>query len=375
MIDEIILELDGRKYEWMHDSAAGSPDNCWTWSDVQSSMKPSSTIIAQLNRRFIDAITESMADDLARDEVKRFEAILRSMGAKDSDFDRPGLDRILKIAKPERFREHRFERLPSNAHSPFNCRELRDWVFGKSTVKAFIPSVVTCLGDGPFEFEDFVSFLASRNISHNSIPPGHLILGREGWEESEVDSAIDEHRGKSLRIYSQEMFVVMLTYGLDPFSAPADVPSAFRAGHPGLMFVSAGWVGWVNTQVPYEGPSRSTRKASPSGSPSQSPLHAMGYRVGRQGLSSGERRSILGKAFSGGLPHVENPEYMSQWGEPGSPERLRKMANDIAANCRNMKRRRNRSDQAIKEWESDLEWLEQTYYRGHFQFSWPRTSV
>jgi hypothetical protein len=67
--------------------------------------------------------------------------------------------------------------------------------------------------------------------------------------------------------------------------------------------------------------------------------------------------------------------YMREWGGPRSGERLLKMANSIAAFCRNEKRKSCPSEEAVSDWEDDLDWLRRTYYRGRFRFHWPSVSV
>ncbi|NKL05608.1 hypothetical protein GFL39_11700 [Rhizobium leguminosarum bv. viciae] len=103
------------------------------------------------------------------------------------------------------------------------------------------------------------------------------------------------------------------------------------------------------------------------------------YRVGRvQGEPEAVRRGILARVFESALPPVFPKSYMADWGAKGSPARLQKMAVSIAAFVRNNKRRRNGDfSDAIREWESDLDWLYRTYYVGRFRFAsgWPETSV
>jgi len=203
---------------------------------------------------------------------------------------------------------------------------------------------------------------------------GHVIVGREEWSDEEIDFEIERYRGKSLRIYSQEMFVSMLHTGLDPFHSNPDVLEAFRAGHPALEAVSNGWAGWVTTQVPFERSGRSPISGNVNWQ-LESPLRVLGYRVGKSGLSSAQRQSILSQAFEEPLPNVGNYEYMQQWGEPGSPVRLHKIADLLASSCRNMKHRSNPSEEAIAVWEQDLAWLRRQYYHGRMTFAWPDTFV
>lgn len=108
----------------------------------------------------------------------------------------------------------------------------------------------------------------------------------------------------------------------------------------------------------------------------QGVLKFMGYETGKtKGLSDRMRREILDDVFCGALPRINNSDYMMQWGTPRSSTRLRKMAESLATFSRNQKRRTSPSTQAICDWESDLEYLKYKYYVGHYDFSWPSTSV
>ena len=55
-------------------------------------------------------------------------------------------------------------------------------------------------------------------------------------------------------------------------------------------------------------------------------------------------------------------DYLDEWGEPRSKERLMKMANTIAALLRNAKNKVNQPVDAIREWESDLDWLKEKFH-------------
>ncbi|PBB39603.1 hypothetical protein CK221_01930 [Mesorhizobium sp. WSM3868] len=104
-------------------------------------------------------------------------------------------------------------------------------------------------------------------------------------------------------------------------------------------------------------------------------LSYLEYHVGRShDLAPKVRRAILERIFRGKLPTVFSKGYMDQWGEPQTSRRLQKTAECIAAFARNSKRRDDdRLDQAIREWEADLDWLFDEFYVGHFRFAWPTT--
>jgi hypothetical protein len=110
----------------------------------------------------------------------------------------------------------------------------------------------------------------------------------------------------------------------------------------------------------------------------------MGYAVGDKGLPRNQRRAILRAAFEEDIPTVGSAEYMAQWSQPATPARLEKIANFLAANCQNLKRKGKGTEKAVAEWEDDLRWLketfydrlkwpQETYYRDYFD--WPTTLV
>jgi hypothetical protein len=201
------------------------------------------------------------------------------------------------------------------------------------------------------------------------------IVGREHWMEQELDELIDSREGQSLRIYSQEMFLTFLASRVDPFYAPLAVLDAFRRKHPALEFISQGWSGWVDTYVAPQRRSAGRFRVDFDFPVKEGPLHVMGYHVGNTGAPQTQRREVLARAFAERLPIVGPWEYMVEWGDPSSGERLKKMADSIATFCRNMKRQGDAFRQAVADWESDLEWLKANYYHGHFRFQWPETAV
>ena len=100
-------------------------------------------------------------------------------------------------------------------------------------------------------------------------------------------------------------------------------------------------------------------------------LAELGYAVGHRGLLQSRRRCLLCEVFEHTLPRVAPEKYIKQWGAPSSALRLRKLAATIAAFARNAKRRRDPPTEAIREWESDLEFLRTRYHVDRFDFTWP----
>lgn len=101
------------------------------------------------------------------------------------------------------------------------------------------------------------------------------------------------------------------------------------------------------------------------------------YRVGRtRGEVASVRRATLDRVFAGHLPPVFPEDYMRSWADPGTSARLHKIAEAIAAFCRNAKRNDpEKLRDAIRDWESDLRYLYDVYYVAKFHFGWPITSI
>lgn len=101
----------------------------------------------------------------------------------------------------------------------------------------------------------------------------------------------------------------------------------------------------------------------------------MGYHVGRtSSLTNLARRQLLDGVYLKILPKVNNVDYMLQWGAPNTNLRLRKMAESIATFTCNAKRRQSIGmNDAISDWEDDLEYLRVNYYVGKYDFEWPLT--
>jgi hypothetical protein len=120
---------------------------------------------------------------------------------------------------------------------------------------------------------------------------------------------------------------------------------------------------------PPEGPGGQT---APQFEQQYSGLRLCGYHVGKtNGMPDNERRRFLDQFFRNDLPSVVEKYHGDDYGEPGSETRLRKMANVIAANCRNFKKNdREKYRVAIADYEHDLEYLRASYYKAG-TFPWP----
>lgn len=195
------------------------------------------------------------------------------------------------------------------------------------------------------------------------------MVGRQNWSEEDLERQIQARQGQELRVYSQEMFLAATAIARDPFEecTDAELLSLFGAGHAALEFLIGSDLRWPRTipQVLSDCP----RIAGVD----ESPLHKLGYRVGRtSALTIRERRAKLRQAFGGKLPFVDSDDYMRAWGRPKSPRRLWRMAHHVAY----LSRTQGQGKQvAGSHWTSDLQWMKKSFLKPWMQFRWPSTHV
>jgi hypothetical protein len=106
-------------------------------------------------------------------------------------------------------------------------------------------------------------------------------------------------------------------------------------------------------------------------------LKLSGYQVGiTQGRPTRERHRILNFIFlRDTLEDIEDRHYADEWGDPKTSRRLQKLSETLAAFARNGKRSPNNMEQAVSEWEYDLEYLRETFYERWGEFPWPDVEV
>jgi hypothetical protein len=166
------------------------------------------------------------------------------------------------------------------------------------------------------------------------------------------------------------MFMGALATRDDPFeSADNKTLLAFADGHPALEYLISSGFEWPivlarNGVGPLEDPPEVT----------ESPIHVLGYRVGKSGLAATERRKILKASFQGKLPRVESDRYMRAWGQPRTRDRLRRMARHIAWLARLWGNQQSHTV-ATSHWREDLSWLRDEFYEPWMRFRWPEVDV
>ena len=231
-------------------------------------------------------------------------------------------------------------------------------------------------GNGPWPDQFLESNLQELGYSFYQLPDPdleHLIVGRKAWSKSDLLSQIDASQGKTLRIYSQEMFFAKLVTGKDPFdSHDESLLEAFAKDHPALQFLMTLPESWPEvTSLENE----EIRAVSESDfGVSKSPLGMLGYKVGSSSsLSLAERRNIISQCFQAkqlDFSSDSSEDYIANWGRASGAQRLYRIAIHLKSQADG--RSGIRSPQARQDWISDLKWLKAKYY-SNFQskFTWP----
>ena len=108
---------------------------------------------------------------------------------------------------------------------------------------------------------------------------------------------------------------------------------------------------------------------------SNTPLTALHYHVGLSGIDDAdERRELLRSIISCSfkqLPKVGSPDYMRQWGEGKSPQRVRCMAYHLSWNI-GFQGAKEINELARQHWVEDLKWLTKNYKAKIPASRWPK---
>lgn len=252
---------------------------------------------------------------------------------------------------------------------------------GLGTDAMHFPKLLATIGSNPFPSRQFDNHLLSKEFE--LVWPGNgdenedveiMIVGRSGWNEEQLEQQLAAREGQELRVYSQEMFLLSLAANrdmLDEFSAAQLETIANH--HPALKFLSESELEWPRRIVPVL-PSE-FRPFDADGRVDASPLHVMGYAVGKtHGRPASERHRLLSQAFEGNIPWVDSEQYMSDWGRPRTRRRLWRIANHLGWLARSWKRLPSHRV-AVTDWVSDLTHLKRSYYRPWMRFKWPEVRV
>jgi hypothetical protein len=238
----------------------------------------------------------------------------------------------------------------------------------------WIPDVLATSGSGPWNEQEFDDFLLELGIQPVSMPGtdiNGLILGVGGWDEDELSQQIYDRDADSLRIYTQELFVVGIIYGADPYDF-LEQSAIDEVGyeHPAIQYILKQrfvWP-WLNS-IAVSSDEGEEWDIDESEWANESVLKMLGYSVAANGPSESVRRRILKVAFeSPSLEGIETSEQRKRWGASRSAKRLHAISSFLSwlINLQG-----GEKPQAKSKWLSDLTWLKRTYYDKTMRFAWP----
>lgn len=258
------------------------------------------------------------------------------------------------------------------------------WMFKETGPRqlAVTSGYLCTTGTGPWPDDDFKRRLEEKDFTCWEMPDAeveHIIVGRDDWDGDLLLEQIDSRQGESLRVYSQEMWFAMMATGRDPFDADdSELLKAFGEEHPALEFLMKLKFPWPSIGKPVVNPPPPPPPPPPD--VSETPLHILGYRVGRTSpLTPTGRRNVLRLCFQAKkleFSSDSSQSYMEDWGKAESGQRLCRMAQHIKSMVDGMVGRDPNRKQSRLDWIADLKWLKSTYYSRYTRrFTWPDTSV
>ena len=229
---------------------------------------------------------------------------------------------------------------------------------------------VLMVGDGPWDGVAFQELLIEKGFS--VYRDGYaedvevLILGRANWDEAVLTAQFEFRQNKSLRVYSQELFALALALNLDPLRSD-DHDTLFKIikNHPGFEYLFANDFSWPESALDDGDGDRGFTNPGAD----HSPLFELGYSVAKiRGVSMSERHKYLAEAVAvKKLPWVLSDDYMNEWGEGDSRQRVHRIAWHISM----LTRSHNQHEEAVAKWEADLSWLKTNFYKPFMRVSWP----
>jgi hypothetical protein len=250
-----------------------------------------------------------------------------------------------------------------------------EWVLERQKIGKMFDGPVMIMGEGPMtprKIEKLLSLVGAKTARPSGI---HwiLVLGREDWDETELDDLIESRAGQLLYCYSQEMLMTALLSGIDPYQTTADDVALLGEGHPALEYLSKQGFEWPHVRI--DTAIESDESSEGIGGWGDGPLGILGYSVRSNGPATSERRRILSRMFELGLNELFDRPDFPEWGRARTNVRLSKIASSIAGFHNRYRKRYGAWTPVAERWRSDLEWLKKTYYPNVKRFAWPKAYV
>ena len=227
-------------------------------------------------------------------------------------------------------------------------------------------------GHGPYPEDEFINFITELHFEPFHQGYDHsievLVIGSENWNRQDLLEQIEQREGAKLKIYSQELFLLMLALKRDPLTTVSvDDLLLFVKDHPAFEYLLSLDFPWPDSDVLVE--PTSAQKGDIKGLVDNSPLFKFGYSVAKQtGLVAEQRQLLLTDFYnSDDLTFCVSQHYMDAWGQSATRNRLHRMAWHIFYLTRSHRQHK----QAVEKWLEDLEWLKDNFHSPMKRFSWP----
>lgn len=111
----------------------------------------------------------------------------------------------------------------------------------KAAKRPWCPFLLGVLGDGPWPEDDFKQFVSKRGFEPIALPnpvSDGLVVGMNGWSAEVLSEQIQGRDTNSLRIYTQELFVIGLILKKDPYDVlEQEVIEEVADCHPAIQFI------------------------------------------------------------------------------------------------------------------------------------------
>lgn len=249
----------------------------------------------------------------------------------------------------------------------------------QGSTSVFEGAKVLISGSGPWDeaiIRRWLNLVDCKTTSKKSKNVEILVVGRDECDLALIEQMIELRWGQSIKIFTQELLFASIISGRDPFDDWLDsgdqdlfeMMLRFGDRHPVIEYLINEEFPWPDSQEIKDGTRTGEWKQV-----EKTPLVLKNYHVGEAGLKLGltekDRHRILESAYLEEIPWVESDEYMESWGEPGTRQRLARIAYHLSMLIRS---RRNLPNHlaARNNWQKDLEWLEK-YYKPLMRFRWP----
>ena len=266
-------------------------------------------------------------------------------------------------------------KLASSNYPGLNFPSIRDALCELITDKSndWIPDVLATVGSGPWEEGEFDLFLGKNNILLYQMPDDHvngLIIGYSDWNEDALSKQIYNRDSNTLKIYTQELFVLGLIAGKDPYELlEQNTINDVGLTHPAIQFILKNAFVWPWSEQNEITDANDEWEISNIDWAHESVLRQEGYNASVNGPSEYERRRILTKVFeSSHLPGILNSEQRLRWGASKSARRLQAISHFLSwlINLQGTEK-----PAAREKWVADLKWLKKEFYEKTMRFSWP----